>query len=199
MLLLGLTGLIAAGKSSVAALLANQGAEVIDCDQLAHEALEVGTPGLAQVVRRFGSAVLDREGALDRGVLGGIVFADPAALADLEHIVHPIVSRLRAQRVAASHAPAVVIEAIKLVEAGYHRQCHTLWVVTAPVEMRVQRLVHLRGLDEAAARARIAAQGSDADKLRLADEVIHNDSDRASLERQTVAAWTRALAAHPLS
>lgn len=196
MLVVGLTGLIAAGKSSVAALLGGYGAAIIDCDQLAHEALDVGTPGLEQVTARFGDEILRPDGTLNRARLGAIVFADSQALGDLEAIVHPIVAQLRADRLAATSAPAVVIEAIKLVEAGYHRECHALWVVSAPLELRVQRLVHLRGLDEAAARARIAAQGGDADKLRLADEVIVNDGGRAWLERQTAAAWERTVSAH---
>ncbi len=194
MLVIGLTGLIAAGKSSVAALLGARGAELIDCDQLAHEALAVGSPGLAAVVERFGNQLLRPDGSLDRAALGAIVFADRVALTDLERIVHPIVGRLRSARIAASVAPAVVVEAIKLVESGYHRECHSLWVVTAPVALRVQRLVHLRGMDEADARSRIAAQGSDADKVRMANEVIVNDGGRAWLERQTEAAWQRALA-----
>ncbi|MBI5833158.1 MAG: dephospho-CoA kinase [Armatimonadetes bacterium] len=195
MLIVGLTGLIAAGKSSVAALLGAYGADVIDCDQLTHEVLAVNSPGLAAVAERFGDDLLRFDGSLDRARLGAIVFAERAALADLERIVHPLVAQRRAERIAACTAPVAVVEAIKLVESGYHRDCHALWVVTAPLELRVQRLVHLRGMDEADARARIAAQGSDADKVRMANEVIVNDGGRAWLERQTAAAWQRTLAA----
>jgi dephospho-CoA kinase len=194
MLIIGLTGLIASGKSAVAALLVPRGVLHIDCDQLAKEATAAGTPGFEQVVGRFGPEVVASNGQLDRPRLARIVFNDPAALADLEAIVHPRVRVLRDERLAAARDEVVVVEAIKLVEAGFHRRCHSLWVVTAPHALRIQRLIHLRGMEEPAARERVMAQGDDAEKLRLANEVILNDGNRLRLEAQVEAAWERTVA-----
>lgn len=193
MLQLGLTGLIAAGKSTVAELLAERGAEVIDCDQLAHEVTGPGTPGLAAIVERFGSAILTPEGALDRRAMAALVFSAPAELAALEAVVHPLVGQARLEQLAASTATVAVIEAIKLIEVGYHKQCDYLWVVTAAPEVRLARLLERRGMTRAEALRRFEAQGDDADKLALADVVIVNDGGLAELRRQVDRAWERCV------
>jgi dephospho-CoA kinase len=148
-----------------------------------------GSEGLAQVVERFGPGVRLADGTLDRAAMAGIVFADAAALADLESIVHPLVARLRDQRLAACVAPVAVIEAIKLIEAGFAAQCQRVWVVTAPAELRLQRLIERRGMDPADAEARLAAQSDGAEKLALADEVIVNDGSLTDLRARVEDAW----------
>lgn len=189
MLIIGLTGPIGGGKSTVAAVLAELGAEVIDCDQLAREATAPGSAPIGAIAARFGPSVLDERGGLDRAAVAARVFASPDDLAALEGIVHPAVTGLLEQRLAACLKPVAVIEAIKLIEAGYHQRCDRLWVVTAPVEQRRARLVDQRGLTPADAERRIAAQGDWAEAIGLAGTVIDNRADAAELRRQVLAAW----------
>ncbi len=189
MLIIGLTGPIGGGKSTVAAVLAELGAEVIDCDQLAREATAPGSATVAAIAERFGPSVIGDGGGLDRAAVAARVFGSPADLAALEAIVHPAVTCRLAQRLADCAQPVAVIEAIKLIEAGYHRRCDRLWLVTAPAEQRRARLVGQRGLTPADADRRIAAQGDWAAASELADTVIDNRGDAAELRRQVTAAW----------
>jgi len=190
---IGLTGGIGSGKSTVAARLAELGAVVIDSDQLAREVVAVGSPGLARVVERFGSGVLAPDGSLDRPGLGRLVFGDPAALADLNAIVHPLV-RARSEALTAEAAgagAAVVVHDVPLLvenklAAGYDR----VVVVEAPLSLRLQRLAG-RGLDPDTARARIAAQASDEERRAVADIVLDNSGSVAELRAQVDAAWAR--------
>lgn len=198
MTILGLTGNIASGKSTVARLLAERGAAVIDCDALAHEVTAPGTPGLTAVIERFGPDIVTPAGELDRAKLAARVFADPAELAALEAIVHPLVRRRRDELLAQTAAPVAVVEAIKLFESGFADECDAVWVVTAPEPERLRRLVSERGMDPAAAAARLAAQGDDSWKLTRAAEVITNDGDLAVLAERVAAAWGRwALTTRP--
>lgn len=160
---IGLTGPIGCGKSTIAGWLAELGAAVVDADAIAREVVEPGQPGFAAVVRRFGPAVVRPDGTLDRAALGRIVFGDEAALADLEAIVHPAVRPRIVAGVAAaerSGAAAVVIEAIKLVEAGYAAECDEVWVVACDPAVQRDRLV-ARGMAPPDAAQRVAAQGRD--------------------------------------
>jgi dephospho-CoA kinase len=195
MLQIGLTGGIGSGKSTVAARLAELGAVVIDSDRLAREVVEVGSPGLARVVERFGADVLAADGSLDRPRLGGLVFSDPAALADLNAIVHPLVrerSEALTAEAAAGGAAAVVHDIPLLVENGLAAGYDDVIVVEAPLELRLQRLAG-RGLDEATARARIAAQATDEQRRAVADIVLDNSGSVPELTAQVDAAWTRLL------
>jgi dephospho-CoA kinase len=192
MVVVGLTGGIGSGKSTVAALLAARGAVVVDADLLAREAVAPGTRGLADVVARFGPAVLAPDGTLDRQALADLVFADPAALADLNAIVHPVVRAAIADRLAAldgGPAPLVVLEIPLLVESGRSYGASAVIVVDCPEEVAVRRLVEGRGMDEADARRRMAAQASRADRLAAADLVIDNSGSRDELEREVDRAW----------
>lgn len=195
---IGLTGGIAAGKSTVAARLAELGAEVIDADQLARAAVEPGTPGLAAVVDRFGPGVLDANGALDRPALGALIFGDAAARADLNAIVHPEVHRLYRERLAAIAAAdpeaIVVYDVPLLVEARSADEFALVVVAHAPAETRVERLVALRGMDPASARDRVAAQASDDERLAVADVVIDTSGSLASTIEQVDALWQRLVA-----
>lgn len=192
MLHVGLTGNIASGKSAVAARLAALGARVLDADAFAREAVAPGTPGLAAVVRRFGAAILAPDGSLDRAALGRLVFRDAAARAGLERIVHPEVATRRAAALdqARRDGVAIVVSDVPLLfETGLDRECDVVVVVDAPESVRLERLVRLRGLAEADARAMMAAQGDPADKRARADVVIENDGSLADLDDRVGAAW----------
>jgi dephospho-CoA kinase len=195
---IGLTGGIAAGKSTVAARLAQHGAIIIDADQLARDAVAPGSAGLAAVVERFGSAVLDAHGGLDRAALGAIVFTDAQARAALNAIVHPEVHRLYRERlaaIAAENPDAIVVYDVPLlVEARSAEEFSLVVVVHAPAQTRVDRLVTQRGLDRASARDRVAAQATDAERLAVADVVIDTSGSIESTDEQVDALWQRLVA-----
>jgi len=187
---IGITGPIACGKSTVARWLGERpGVVVIDADRVAREVLAVGTPEVEAVYRRFGEDLRGEGGELDRGALGRIVFADPAALRDLEAIVHPAVRpRILAaiEDADAARAQAVVIEAIKLVEGGLAELCDEVWLVTCDAAVQRGRLVD-RGTPQGDADTRITAQGDLAERLRSrADRIIETnggpDETRAQVE-----------------
>lgn len=187
--LIGLTGNIATGKSAVARMLAGLGATVIDADRVAHEVMEPGGAAYAAVVDAFGPEILDPGGAVDRRRLGDIVFRDPAALARLEAAVHPAVLLEVGRRIAEAEADVVVVEAIKLIEAGMHRAYDALWVVTAPRGVQIERLVRERGMTHDEAALRVDAQPPQEEKAALADRVLVNDGTLAQLRARVEAAW----------
>jgi dephospho-CoA kinase len=143
------------------------------------------------VVDAFGQEILADDGTIDRQRLGAIVFRDPAALRRLEAVVHPATIAEVDRRIAQAVAPVVVVEAIKLIEAGMHRGYNALWVVTAPRSLQIARLVANRGLTEAQAALRVDAQSPQEKKAALADLVIVNDGDLATLWAKVKAAWTQ--------
>lgn len=175
----------------MAALLAERGAVVVDADRLAREAVAIGTEGFRAVVDRFGPDVVDGDGGLDRKALAGVVFEDPEALADLNGIVHPLVRAAIAAQVAelAGTDAVVVLEIPLLVESGRSYGASKVIVVDCPEEAAVRRLVEGRGMDEADARRRMAAQVSRAERLAAADLVIDNSGSVADLGRQVDALW----------
>jgi dephospho-CoA kinase len=175
MLRVGLTGGIGSGKSTVARRLAEHGAVVIDADRLAREVVEPGTDGLREVVAAFGAGVLDADGALNRPALAERVFGDDTARATLNAIVHPRIGARRAALTKQASADAILVDDVPLlVETGMAAAFHLVIVVDAPVETRVQRLVHARGLPEADARARIATQATDEARRAVADVWLNN-------------------------
>jgi len=188
---IGLTGNIATGKSAVGRFLGELGARVIDADQVAHEVMRPGGPAYGPVVEAFGPEILAGDGSIDRGKLGAIVFQDAAALRRLEAAVHPSVIAEVAGRIAGATEPVVVVEAIKLIEAGMHRAYDALWVVTAPRWVQIARLVATRGLSEAEAALRVDAQSPQAEKAALADRVLANDGTLEDLQVQVEAAWAQ--------
>ncbi|MBC7234738.1 MAG: dephospho-CoA kinase [Chloroflexi bacterium] len=196
---IGLTGNIAVGKSTVAAMLAELGACVIDADQLAHEAMRPGTEVQRRIVAHFGPGVLDAEGRIDRRALGDIVFADAAALRALEQIVHPAVIAETLRRLATCTAPVAVVEAIKLIEAGMDRHCDAVWVVTASHQEQVRRLMETRSLTRAQAELRIDAQPPAEEKVARADVVIDNSATLDATWQQVVRAWNRIPGVKPVS
>jgi dephospho-CoA kinase len=183
----GLTGGVASGKSTVAAVLRDLGAWVVDADVLAREVVAPGTPGLAAVVAEFGSDVLAPDGSLDRGRLGSVVFADPARRAALEAIIHPLV-RARAAEIE-EEAPAgtlVVHDIPLLVETGQARDFDAVIVVDAPEDLQVERAVRERGWSAEEARARIAAQAGREERRAAATHLVDNSGTTEDL-RQRVA------------
>jgi dephospho-CoA kinase len=187
---IGLTGNIATGKSLVGQVLARLGAEHIDADQLAHQVMARGQPAWQQIAATFGEGILQPSGEIDRHVLAKVVFSDARALAQLERIVHPRVIAHTRERIAASAANVVVVEAIKLIESGMVIQlCDALWVVTAPREVQISRLMGQRGLSYEDAVLRIDAQPPQSDKTARADVIIDNGGTIKATERQVEQAW----------
>lgn len=175
--------------------LQDRGAAVLDADKLAHAAMAPDGPAYDAVVAAFGTAIVGPGGVIDRKALGAIVFADAAQLARLEAIVHPAVFVLAQQALDATDAPVVVIEAIKLLESGrLLRLCDEIWVVVADEATQIRRLMESRGMDEAEARRRMAAQSSQAEKVKRAHRVIDNSGSPAELYAQLDAIWNELVA-----
>ena len=195
MTLFALTGGIGSGKSTIAKRFVELGATAFDADQFARDAVAPGTPGLTRVVERFGDRMLNPDGSLNRAKLGEVVFADEAARSDLEAIVHPEVQRLARQAFAQVYAKdpraVIVYEIPLLVESQQFQGWDHILVAHAPEDVRVDRLVKQRGMTEADARARIASQASDADRLRVADEVIHTGASESETIAQVDRLWRR--------
>jgi len=195
MLLVGLTGGIGAGKSTVAARLAELGAHIIDADQLARDAVAPGSPGLAQVAATFGSEILDATGALDRAALGGIVFADHEARTRLEGIVHPEVSRLSGEAIARwreSDPTGIVIYDIPLlVESKNAYNFDAVVVLTVPNATRIDRLVSLRGMSQDEAQRRVAAQATEDQRRERADYIIDASTTLENTLAQVDTVWSQ--------
>ncbi len=194
MLKIGLTGGIASGKSLVASRLRELGALLIDADVIARQVVEPGTPGLEQVVEAFGPGILDHDGRLDRPKLGSIVFREPARREVLNGIVHPLVRKSAAAIMDGAGAGDIVVQDIPLlVETGQGSNFHLVLVVDAPDELRVQRMVELRGMTAEDARSRMAAQASAAERRSAADVVLDNSGSREDLLAAVDALWETRL------
>jgi dephospho-CoA kinase len=189
-----LTGGAGAGKSTVATRLRQLGAVVIDADALAREVLEPGSDGLRQVIAAFGEQVLRPDASLDRAALAAVVFADPERRQELEAITHPRIAARTSELLAAAPDAAVVVHDVPLlVEKALAPAYDLVVVVDAPVERRVERLVG-RGLTEADARARIAAQATRAEREAVADVWLENDGSVADLVAAVDELWRERLA-----
>jgi dephospho-CoA kinase len=192
MLHIALTGNIAAGKSAVADLFRRWGATLIDADEIVREAQAPGTAVFDAIVRRFGPSVVAADGTLDRSALRAAALADPAALADLNGIVHPAVHRRRAELVAEARrrGDAVVVSVIPLLfEVADPAEFDAVVLVDAPEPLRRERLIVRRGLGATDADRLIAAQDPAAPKRARSDYVIDNDGDFAALERRAAEVW----------
>lgn len=192
-IMVGLTGGIGSGKSTVAELLAERGAHVIDADRVAHEVYAPGTLGFERLVERFGEDIVGEDGAIDRARLGALVFRDKDALSDLNGIVHPLVRAEVAARIAdivADDPDAIlVIEAALMTETGWTGGAGRLWAVIAHPEVVKHRLVALRGMEPAEVQRRMAAQADNATRRRTATRVIENNGSLLDLEAEVQAAW----------
>jgi dephospho-CoA kinase len=190
MILVGLTGGIGSGKSTVSAMLAGRGAEIIDADVITREVQQPGSVVVEAIAKRFGDGVLDAERGLIRAKLAEIVFADPAALKDLNAIVHPAVRAEIARRVdASSSSKNVVVLDIPLLTENPGGGMQGKIVVDVPPRVQIDRLVRYRGFSEEDARARIARQATREERLRDADFVVDNTGELADLDRQIESLW----------
>jgi dephospho-CoA kinase len=187
--IIGLTGNIGTGKSTVAAMLAGLGADVIDADKVAHQVMRFGTSVYDQIVDAFGPGILAADGEIDRGQLGAVVFSNPGELARLEAIVHPATIRAIERRIACTDAAVVVIEAIKLIESGLVEKCDTIWVTTCRPDQQIRRIMDARHLSRAEARQRVEAQPPQKEKVARADVVIDNAGSLSTTREQVEAAW----------
>jgi dephospho-CoA kinase len=190
-ILVGLTGGIGAGKSTVSTLLALHGAVIVDADQIARDLQGPGTPVVAAMADRFGQHIIRDDGTLDRAAVAAIVFNDEAALKDLNGIVHPAMqAEIQRQIDAHRDTDRVVVLDFPLLGENPREGLVATIVVDIPVEVAVERLVRERGMDEADARARIGSQISREQRLERATHVIDNSGDRESLQRQVDALWS---------
>jgi dephospho-CoA kinase len=186
---IGLTGPIASGKSTVADLLRQRGAEIIDADRIYRGLLVPGSTLWQRVVERFGSTVVGSNGDINRAALADIVFADPNALADLDHITHPAVIADIRERIARTSSRLVVLEAVKLVQSGLASDVDALWFITADPETRLHRLMSRSGMDEESARVRIAAAPSTVPEGVKVDAIVDNSGDFTSTSSAVDDAW----------
>ena len=185
--IIGLTGNIACGKSTVGRMLVARGADYIDADRLVHALMEPAAAENARIVERFGPTVRAPGGRIDRARLGAIVFADPAALRDLEAILHPRVRgeiRSRLSELSVGGVEIVAVEVIKLLESPLADACDEIWVVRCEEADAIARLAASRGMDEAAARRRLANQSSQDEKVAAADVVIDGSAPIVETRRQ---------------
>lgn len=200
MILIGLTGGIGSGKSTVSSLLAERGAVIIDADAIARELQVPGAPLLSVLSEQFGSHIIDSSGALDRAALAAIVFADPEALKTLNKIVHPAIAAEMDRRMKEqSNTENVVVLDIPLLAENPRKGLCGVVVVDIPIELAVNRLVQFRNMDESDARARIAKQATREDRIKIADQVIDNSGVLESLISQVDAVWAWAQTLPPAS
>jgi dephospho-CoA kinase len=188
-LLIGVTGNIACGKSTVLRQMRELGAFVIDADAMIHHILRKGGPAYWPVVSAFGPGIVREDGEIDRRSLGAIVFADPEKLKRLEGIEHPIVRRVIDEQIAEATKPVVALDAIKLIESGWADKCDAVWAVTCRRDQQLERLMSTRGYSREEAEMRIDAQSPQEEKSARADTVIDNSGTLDQTSVQVLAAW----------
>ena len=188
---IGLTGPIGAGKSTVASVLRELGAKVLDADAIVRDEQSRGTLGYSAIVQQFGTKVLGEDKEIDRRKLADEVFGDPHKLAQLERILHPrVIARILEGRKMLKDGEVLVVEAIKLLESGLRNVCDEIWVVVAPRELMLERLA-ARGLSRAEAELRLASQASEKEFRSAADVGLENDAGRDRIKDLVLAEWTR--------
>ena len=188
---IGLTGPIGAGKSTVAAMLRDLGAKVLDADAIARDEQSRGTTGYSAIVQQFGTKVLGEDKEIDRKKLAAEVFADPLKLEKLERILHPrVIARILEARKMLREGEVLVIEAIKLLESGLRNVCDEIWVVSAPRDTMLERLA-ARGLPRAEAELRLGSQATEEEFRSAADVVIENGADRDRTKDRVREEWAR--------
>ena len=188
-ILIGLTGGIASGKSTVIQYLRYQGYPIIDADKLGHKVLEPGNPGYSKVVEKFGEGILNKDKSVNRLILGGIVFSDPSKLQALNEISHPLIAEMvmkEFESIVSSDSNGIVfLEAALLIEANWYNMCHHIWVVTLEKAEASRRLQKRDGLSESEAISRLESQLTAKEKIAYADVVLRNDGSRKDLLSQT--------------
>lgn len=188
---IGVTGNIACGKSAVLEMLAELGAETIDADALVHQMMGPGSTLAPHIGERFGDATISADGSVNRPELGKIVFSDPEGLTDLERIVHPFVVKAMRDAIDRPGPDVLVLDAIKLYEAGIAAECDEVWVVNCDRETQIERVMARNDVDRPEAQRRIDAQPPQSGKVARADLVIENDGTLEATRTQVVAAWSR--------
>jgi dephospho-CoA kinase len=188
---IGLTGNIATGKTTVAAMLAELGAEVIDADRLVHHLQGPGSLLAGPLSAAFGPHVVNPDGSINRPALGQVVFSDPAKLDELERLIHPAVVERMRLATEEPGPPVLVLDAIKLIEAGIADFCDEVWVIDADRETQVARIMSRNDIGRSEAERRIDAQPPQSEKLARADVVIDNAGSLAATRAQVLAAWER--------
>lgn len=186
---LGLTGDIACGKSTVLRMLSDLGAATIDADAVYHELIVPDAPLWTRLRDRYGDPILDAEQNIDRRALGAMVFADPAELAWLDEVTHPPVLATIRERIASADRKIVAVDAVKLIESGFADECDRVWIVVCDAEQQMARLMARNHLSEDDARRRVSAQPPLGDKLARADAVIDNSGPIAATRAQVERAW----------
>ena len=198
MILIGLTGGIGSGKSTVSALLAGHGAVIIDADAITRQLQQAGQPLLQELAERFGSGIITSNGELDRPALAAVAFSDPEALKDLNKIVHPAVAKeMDRQMSEVRNTDKVVVLDIPLLAENPRKGLCGVIVVDVPVELAVHRLVTFRSMSEADARVRIEKQASREKRLEIADQVVDNSGDLESLAKRVSEVWQWAISLPP--
>lgn len=195
-IVLGVTGNIATGKSTVVGILRDLGAHHIDSDLVYRDLVGPGQPLLKTLAEHFGDGIVADDGSLDRKALGAIVFSDPKKLKELDALTHPAVITESDRRVDAIPSGVIIIDAVKLIESGHHEVCDEVWLVTAPEEVQVQRVMDRNHVAEEEARQRVAAQPPLEPKMAAADVIIDNSDTLAALRERVVDAWTAMLGRH---
>ena len=185
----GVTGNIACGKSTVLRLLSELGAVPIDADAVYHDLIVPGAPLWHELRDRFGDGILAQDGRIDRRALGAIVFADSEALADLDRLTHPAVNAEIRRRIARLASPVVAVDAVKLIESGFDADCDRVWLVTCDPAQQVDRLIKRNGLSREQALLRVNAQPPIDAKRERADLVIDNSGSPEATADQVRAAW----------
>ena len=194
-ILIGLTGGIASGKSTVIQYIRYQGYPVIDADKLGHKVLEPGNPGYSKVVEKFGAGILNKDKSVNRLILGGIVFSDPSKLQALNEISHPLIAEMvmkEFESIVSDDSKGIVfLEAALLIEANWYNMCHHIWVVTLEMVEERRRLQKRDDLSESEARSRLESQLTAKERLAFADVVLDNNGSREDLLSQTQSALER--------
>lgn len=192
MTVIGVTGNIGSGKSTVCQVLAKLGATIIDADELAHETYKPHSQAWQELINTFGKDIVKANEKIDRQKLGQIVFANPAALALLNQIVHPRAYRMAQEKIEdyrRQGAKAIVVEATLLIEAGWADLVDKVWLVVAPEDVAIQRLTQHEGIAKAQILTRLKAQMPAEEKMKYADEVIYNDGSLNQLETKVTELW----------
>ena len=187
--LIGVTGGIATGKSTVLTMLHELGAETIDADVVYHELIAPGGTLVEPLLAQFGPEIQSVDGSIDRRALGRIVFRDPRAMAALERITHPVITAEITRRIRASHSPVIAIDAVKLIESGTADMCDAVWLVVADPAIQRARLIARNGIDAEEANRRLAAQPEESARRARADTIIDNSGTEEHLRQTVIAAW----------
>ena len=188
-ILIGLTGGIASGKSTVIQYIRYKGYPVIDADKLGHKVLELGNPGYSKVIEKFGEGILNKDKTVNRLILGGIVFSEPSKLQVLNEISHPLIAKMvmnEFESIVSDDSKSIVfLEAALLIEANWYNMCHHIWVVTLEMVEERRRLQKRDDLSESEARSRLESQLTAKERLAYADVVLDNNGSRKDLLSQT--------------